>query len=139
VMSKIQKPYRKTAKQKDPNRYSKGWNRKRTQALIDYYENQTDDQAIAEAEAAYENNTIAMSPFPSNWSPRSKGSSPNGLDNFEAKSEPAVVVPSTVSAPKSTIRLSACYFRSTRVLTSPPKESATIELLIDPLPQRISS
>ena len=28
-------------------------NRKKVQALIDYYENQTDAEAIAEAEAAY--------------------------------------------------------------------------------------
>jgi hypothetical protein len=38
---------------RDPSPYPKGWNRKRVQALLDYYENQTDDQAIAEAEAAY--------------------------------------------------------------------------------------
>ena len=37
----------------DPSPYPKGWNRKRTAALIEYYENQTDDEAIAEAEAAY--------------------------------------------------------------------------------------
>jgi hypothetical protein len=40
-------------KNKDPNRYPKGWNRKKIEALIEHYENQSDDEAIAEAEAAY--------------------------------------------------------------------------------------
>lgn len=38
---------------KDPNRYPKGWNRARVQVLIEHYENQTDDQAIAEDDAAF--------------------------------------------------------------------------------------
>jgi hypothetical protein len=37
---------------KDPNRYPKGWNRARVQALLDHYENQTDDEAVAEDDAA---------------------------------------------------------------------------------------
>ena len=37
----------------DPSLYPKGSDRKRAEALIDHYENQTDDEAIAEAEAAY--------------------------------------------------------------------------------------
>ncbi|HWE03489.1 MAG TPA: hypothetical protein VG326_13875 [Tepidisphaeraceae bacterium] len=43
----IQKPT------EDPSPYPAGRNRKRTEALIEYYENQTDDKAIAEADAAY--------------------------------------------------------------------------------------
>lgn len=38
---------------KDPNRYPKGWNRRKVEALISHYENQNADEAIAEAEAAY--------------------------------------------------------------------------------------
>lgn len=38
---------------RDPNKYPRGWNRKSIQELADYYDNQTDDEAIAEAEAAY--------------------------------------------------------------------------------------
>jgi hypothetical protein len=38
---------------KDPNRYPRGWNRKRVQDVLAHYENQSDDEAIAEAEAAY--------------------------------------------------------------------------------------
>jgi len=48
---------RKRAKHKakaDPSPYPTGWNRKRVQALIDHYENQSDDEAIAEANAAYD-------------------------------------------------------------------------------------
>lgn len=40
-------------KKKDPNRYPKGWNRKKIETLIEHYESQSDDEAIAEAEAAY--------------------------------------------------------------------------------------
>jgi hypothetical protein len=49
---KATKPRTRRTK-RDPSPYPKGWNRKRVQSLLDYYENQTDDQAIAEAEAAY--------------------------------------------------------------------------------------
>jgi hypothetical protein len=38
---------------KDPNKYPKGWNRKRVEEVIAHYDNQTDDEAIVEAEAAY--------------------------------------------------------------------------------------
>jgi len=31
----------------------RGWNQKRAQAVADYYDKQSDDNAIAEAEAAY--------------------------------------------------------------------------------------
>lgn len=35
------------------NKYPRGWNRQKVQDLIDYYENQTEDEAVAEAEAAF--------------------------------------------------------------------------------------
>ena len=38
---------------KDPNRYPKGWDRRKVRSLIAHYENQSDDQAIAQARAAY--------------------------------------------------------------------------------------
>jgi hypothetical protein len=40
-------------KKKDPNRYPKGLTRKKVLALIEHYDNQSDEEAIAEAEAAY--------------------------------------------------------------------------------------
>lgn len=49
---------------KDPNRYPKGLTRKKVQALIDYYDRQTDAQAIAEAEAAYRKRTTALLEVP---------------------------------------------------------------------------
>ena len=49
---------------KDPNRYPRGLNRRKVQALIDYYENQTDAEAIAEAEAAYRRRTTAVVEVP---------------------------------------------------------------------------
>jgi len=47
-----------------PVHIPKGWNRQRTQALIDYYDHQSDDDAVAEAEAAYQNNTTTMMAVP---------------------------------------------------------------------------
>ena len=35
-------------RKKDPNRYPKGLNRKKVRDLIEFYENQSDDDAIAE-------------------------------------------------------------------------------------------
>ena len=40
-------------KPKDPNRYPKGLDRRKVQALIEHYDHQSDADAIAEAEAAY--------------------------------------------------------------------------------------
>jgi hypothetical protein len=49
---------------KDPNRYPKGWNRKKVQEVLAYYEKQTDSQAIAEAEAAYRKRSTALIEVP---------------------------------------------------------------------------
>ena len=35
----------------DPNRYPPGWNRERVEKVIEYYENQSDEEAAAEDEA----------------------------------------------------------------------------------------
>jgi hypothetical protein len=45
----------KTEKPSKPplDRYPRGWNKKKIQKLIDHYENQTDDEAVAEDEAAF--------------------------------------------------------------------------------------
>lgn len=40
---------------KDPNKYPSGWNRSRVESVIAFYDQQTDDQAIAEADAAWVN------------------------------------------------------------------------------------
>lgn len=51
-------------KKNDPNRYPKGWNRKKVEALIQYYENQSDEDAIAEAEAAYHRRQTSLIEVP---------------------------------------------------------------------------
>ena len=45
-------------------RYPKGWNRKRVQALADYYDNQSDEEGAAELEAAFKNEESAMIQVP---------------------------------------------------------------------------
>ena len=54
----------KRAKPKDPNRYPKGWNRQRVQAVLAHYENQTDEEAAAEDEAAWRDGAFAMIQVP---------------------------------------------------------------------------
>jgi len=49
---------------KDPNRYPKGLNRQKVEALISHYENQSDDDAIAEAAAAQRGATHEMMAIP---------------------------------------------------------------------------
>ena len=63
-MKKTKSGSRTKRARRDPSPYPKGWNRKRVQAVIDYYENQTDDEAIAEAEAAYHKHNVAMMEVP---------------------------------------------------------------------------
>jgi len=54
----------------DSSPYPPGWNRSRADALIDYYEHQTDDEAIAEAEAAYNAVKTTMMQVPVELVPR---------------------------------------------------------------------
>ena len=37
------------------NKFPPGWDEERVQSIIDYYENQTEDEAVAEGEAASQN------------------------------------------------------------------------------------
>jgi hypothetical protein len=45
---------------KDPNKYPKGWNRKRVDAVIAHYDAQTEQESIAEADAAFENSRMTL-------------------------------------------------------------------------------
>ena len=63
MKKKSEKP-KKAAPRPDPNHYPNGWNRKRVQALADYYDNQSDAEAIAEFEAAFEDKETAMIQVP---------------------------------------------------------------------------
>jgi hypothetical protein len=49
---------------KDPNRYPKGLSRRKVAALIAHYEQQTDPEAIAEAEGAYRKRTTTLIEVP---------------------------------------------------------------------------
>ena len=46
------------------NQYPKGWNRKRVESVIAHYENQTEDEAVAEDEAAFRDGAFAMIQVP---------------------------------------------------------------------------
>jgi hypothetical protein len=46
------------------NRYSNGLDREKVEAILAHYENQTEDEAVAEDEAAYQSNTVTMMGVP---------------------------------------------------------------------------
>ena len=46
------------------NKYPPGWDEERVQRVIDYYENQTEDEAVAEAEEAFRNEFITKVEIP---------------------------------------------------------------------------
>jgi hypothetical protein len=47
-----------------PNRFPEGWDEERVRQIIDHYENQTEDEATAEDEAAYDDRTQALIEVP---------------------------------------------------------------------------
>ena len=55
---------------KDPNKYPKGWNRKKVLDVIAHYENQTEAQAIEEAEAAYRKRKSSLVEIPNKLLPQ---------------------------------------------------------------------
>jgi hypothetical protein len=62
--AKTSKAPGKRPRREDPGAYPKGWDRKRVQALADYYDHQSDEEAIAEAEASYRSTTVTMMAIP---------------------------------------------------------------------------
>jgi hypothetical protein len=52
------------SRKKDPNRYPKGWDARSVAALADHYENQSEDDAVAEHEAAYRSTLVTMMAIP---------------------------------------------------------------------------
>lgn len=52
------------SREKDPNRYPKGWDARSIAALADHYENQSEDEAVAEHEAAYRSTLVTMMAIP---------------------------------------------------------------------------
>jgi hypothetical protein len=70
MKNKTKTPSRPAAKKKDPNRYPKGWNRRKVEQIIAHYEKQTDDEAIAEDEAAYKDPSYTMMQVPKSLVPQ---------------------------------------------------------------------
>ncbi|MDE0198125.1 MAG: hypothetical protein OXK78_08015 [Caldilineaceae bacterium] len=54
---------------KDPNRYPPGWDLDRVRRLIQHYDSQSDEEAIAEDEAAFEDPTITTMDIPTELVP----------------------------------------------------------------------
>lgn len=49
---------------KDPNRYPKGWDAQSIKALAEHYDNQSEEEAVAEDEAAYRSTLVTMMAIP---------------------------------------------------------------------------
>ena len=49
---------------KDPNKYPPGWNLERVRRVIQHYESQTDEEAVAEDEAAFEDRSTTVMDIP---------------------------------------------------------------------------
>lgn len=54
---------------KDPNRYPPGWDLERVRRIIQHYESQSHEEAIAEDEAAFEDPTITTMDIPTELVP----------------------------------------------------------------------
>ncbi len=51
------------------NRFPKGWDQERVQRLLDHYEGQSEDEAVAEDEAAWEDTTHSVVDVPTDLLP----------------------------------------------------------------------
>lgn len=49
---------------KNTNNFPPGWDEERVRSVLEYYESQTDDEAVAEAEAAWEDPKSAFVQIP---------------------------------------------------------------------------
>jgi hypothetical protein len=45
-------------------KYPPGWNKERVQRVLEHYETQSDEEAVAEDEAAYEGTTVTVMEVP---------------------------------------------------------------------------
>ena len=48
----------------DKSRFPEGWDEQRVRRVLEHYEHQTEDEAVAEDEAAYEDRTESMVQVP---------------------------------------------------------------------------
>ena len=51
------------------NKFPPGWDEKRVQRVIDYYENQTEDEAAAEDEATFQDKSVPLMEVPTELVP----------------------------------------------------------------------
>ena len=49
---------------KKPNRFPPGWNEARVRRVLEFYENQSDTEAVADDEAAYRSTTTTVMKIP---------------------------------------------------------------------------
>jgi len=56
-------------KEKKQTRFPEGWDEARVREVLDYYENQTEEEAIAEAEAAFESRADTLMSVPNDLVP----------------------------------------------------------------------
>lgn len=61
---------KRMAKKKQTQGYPAGWDEKRVREVIDYYENQTDEEHLAEIEAAQKAEKITMMAVPTELVPK---------------------------------------------------------------------
>lgn len=66
---KTKKTVTSRSKKKAKPRFPKGWNQNRVQAVIDYYDKQTDEEGAAEYESAMEINGQSMIMVPTDLIP----------------------------------------------------------------------
>ena len=52
------------------NKFPSGWDEQRVRRVLEHYEQQTDDEAVAEDEAAYEDSPQTMMEVPTELVPR---------------------------------------------------------------------
>jgi hypothetical protein len=55
------------------SRFPKGWNEDRVKEVLDHYENQTEDEAVAEDEAAWEDKSNTFIEVPNELVPAVRG------------------------------------------------------------------
>jgi len=60
---------RTMSKKKIVNQYPEGWDEARVRRVLEYYENQTEEEAVAEDEAAFEHEDTTMVEVPNDLLP----------------------------------------------------------------------
>ena len=66
LLKGIERKKKQTMKQ---NEFPPDWDEERVQSVIDYYENQTEDEAVAEAEAGLQDESITLMEVPTELVP----------------------------------------------------------------------